>query len=71
MPTEAELEQAILDTQARRVAWNGTMDTIQADANAYSIRRRGRPLPQPNRFGQLPASGVAIMEMIEPRESKA
>lgn len=66
MATEAEVKQAILDTQGRRAAWNRTMDDLWADANAYSVQKRGRPLPQPNAYGQLPPSGVVITQQVEP-----
>ncbi len=70
MATEAQLNQALLDVKARRVAWTQLFDQLLADANAYVTQQQGRPLPPANTLGQLPAQGVVITQQVEPPQGR-
>ncbi len=66
--TEAQLQQGLLDTQGRRVAWNQLLDSIQQDADGLSLRTRGRHLPAANTLGQLPYADVRIDKVVGGQE---
>ncbi len=66
--TEAQLQQGILDTQGRRVAWNRVLDAIQQDADALSLRSRSRHLPPANGLGQLPLADVRVDRRVGGQE---
>ncbi len=67
----SDVQEALQNLRTRRETFTRALDTIKADANADSTRRRGRPLPEPSEGGdQIPAAGISIDEIVNRREDE-